>query len=369
MNIAPSGPVTHDLRAAQNQNLGAVNPPLSVVMSTYNDGAFLLRSIGSILQQSFDDFEFIIVNDGSTDESRAILDSLQDPRIVVIHQENLGVVSALNRALEEAKGTYIARIDGDDRSAPERLRRQIEFLEKHPDHVLVGTWWRVRDLEGKLLGEYPCPYTDIGVRWKMLLDIPFPHSSMMIRRSALERVSGYDPAFAFAQDYDLVTRLARVGKVGAIPALLTDWQLDHEGGRSVCHYREQRSYVHQISRRELTHLFSARAISDEEVEAMWRIVKQPWAVSKRKAHLGTLALRRVRGAFEEAFSGDEAVRQTTQAFRSYATALLAAQAASRSVLVSRLRAAWRLSPAVVLGRHGWMVLLRLLTNSLQGGES
>ncbi len=370
MKIAPSADrpsrETQPLQAAPIQSGGST---LSVVMSTYNDGSYLLRSVGSILQQSFVDFEFIIVNDGSTDDTQALLESLDDSRIRLVEQDNQGVVDALNRGVELAQGTYVARIDGDDRSAPERLRRQFEFMESNPEHVLVGTWWRVRDLDGKLLGEYRCPTTDVALRWKLLLDIPFPHSSMMIRRSAFEAVGGYDAEYRFAQDYELVTRLAAVGKIGAVPAFLTDWQLDHLEGRSICFHNEQRRFVHRISRHEQRKLGATAVLGEQEAEAVWRIVKQPWAVTVTRAKLGADALGKLRSAFIERHSGPVAARAVSSALRRYAKALLKARAVSRKVLLSRIILAWRLDWRSCVSRLGFRTVVRLMSRAIAGGAA
>jgi glycosyltransferase involved in cell wall biosynthesis len=125
-------------------------PRVSVIMPTYDAMPFLVDAVNSILQQTFNDFELLIVNDGSTDGSREYLDSLQDSRVRVIHQENLGLVDALNRLLDEARGEYIARLDSDDISEPKRLEAQVQFLSKNPEADAVfcaytkigkhGTW-------------------------------------------------------------------------------------------------------------------------------------------------------------------------------------------------------------------------------------
>ncbi len=116
------------------------SPIISVVMSVYNGDKYLREEIESILNQTFKDFEFIIVNDGSTDKSLEIIKSYNDPRIVIIDQENTGLAKALNNGINIAKGRYIARMDQDDISNPERFEKQIEFLENLSEYVAIGSW-------------------------------------------------------------------------------------------------------------------------------------------------------------------------------------------------------------------------------------
>ena len=115
------------------------DPKISVVMAVYNGEKYLREAIDSILNQTFKDFEFIIVNDGSTDRTREILESFIDPRIVLIHQEHMGLTKSLNRGIALAKGKYIARQDADDISMAERLEKQFNFLESHENVALLGT--------------------------------------------------------------------------------------------------------------------------------------------------------------------------------------------------------------------------------------
>ena len=120
----------------------ALSPKISVVMPAYNAAEYLDEAIRSILNQTFRDFEFIIINDGSTDDSISILDKQQklDSRIRVYHQENQGMIAALNRGCRLARGKYIARMDADDISLPGRLEKQLKYMERHPQIGILGTW-------------------------------------------------------------------------------------------------------------------------------------------------------------------------------------------------------------------------------------
>lgn len=115
-------------------------PQISVIMSVYNGEKYLREAIDSILNQTFTHFEFIIVNDGSTDKSLNIIKSYNGSRIILVQQENKGLAAALNEGIKIAKGKYIAMMDADDISLPTRLEKQIQFMEAHPEYVAIGSW-------------------------------------------------------------------------------------------------------------------------------------------------------------------------------------------------------------------------------------
>ena len=133
------------------------NPALSVAMSVYNGESHLALAIESILDQTFGDFEFLILNDGSKDGSRAIIDAYaaRDPRIRAIHRENRGLVISLNQLISEARAPLVARMDADDICLPERFAKQMAFLDNNPDHGVIGTW--TSDID-----EYGAPYSIKG---------------------------------------------------------------------------------------------------------------------------------------------------------------------------------------------------------------
>lgn len=134
-----------------------ISPKVSVVMSVYNGEKYLPETIDSILNQTFKDFEFIIINDGSTDKTAKILTSYDDPRIRIFNQENMGLTKSLNRAISLAKGEYIARMDADDISYPERLKKQVDYLNKNPDIGLVGSKYIRIDKRGRKIDEINVP--------------------------------------------------------------------------------------------------------------------------------------------------------------------------------------------------------------------
>jgi glycosyltransferase involved in cell wall biosynthesis len=198
-----------------------VAPKVSVVMGVYNGEEFLRTAIESILDQTFEDFELLIVNDGSTDQTEQILNGLSDPRIRILDDgQNKGLTRRLIEGCNEARGKYIARMDADDISFPERFQKQIDFLEKNPDYAVVGTRCHFLDSKGKArrFGSHYC--TDEEIKWDMCLRSPFVHGSTMLVREYLLACGGYREEFRYAQDYDLWLRIAETHKVANLPDIL-----------------------------------------------------------------------------------------------------------------------------------------------------
>jgi glycosyltransferase involved in cell wall biosynthesis len=192
------------------------NPPLTVAMSVYNNAPYLALAIESIQAQTFADWEFLIVNDGSSDGSREIIDNFaaRDPRIRAIHQENRGLVASLNRLVDEARAPLIARMDGDDISLPTRFEKQLAFLAEYPDHGVVGTWATCIDETGALrgdCGEKPITHEEMVAAFEYgpLLC----HPSVIMRRDVVRGVGGYRAAYKHCEDYDLWLRLGSVTKL------------------------------------------------------------------------------------------------------------------------------------------------------------
>lgn len=202
------------------------NPLVSVLLPVYNAQDYLRESIDSILDQSFVDFELIIINDGSRDGSKAIIDSYSDPRIVIIDQDNAGLPISLNRAIAKAKGKYLARQDADDVSEPIRLAEQVAYLEDHTDCALLGAWAKILQ-ERKLTDRELKHPTDNGeIQVKLMFYNCFAHSSVMIRRSTLDQCGLYpeDPKKFPPEDYDLWLRIAQVAQVANLPKVLLQYR-------------------------------------------------------------------------------------------------------------------------------------------------
>lgn len=191
------------------------SPSLSVVMPTYNAAEYIERSLESILRQSFEDYELIIIDDGSTDGTIELIEKQEDDRIHLIQREDEnGITSALNRGIDETRGQYVARHDADDWSSPDRFDKQITYLESHPDVALLGTGAYLVDEDGQQISR------------RRVLENPrvenliehneFVHGSVMMRQDALADLGGYDERFVTAEDYDLWLRLADAYSVANI---------------------------------------------------------------------------------------------------------------------------------------------------------
>jgi glycosyltransferase involved in cell wall biosynthesis len=177
-------------------------------MSVYNHEQYVGQAIDSILQQTFRDFEFVIVDDGSQDNTPRVLRGYHDPRLRIYRQDNRGQSIALNKGIRLATGTYIARMDADDMAMPPRLEKEAAFLDTHPDIGLVGTWGVKVNMETGEETLQHLPDDDASIRRFLVIDNPFIHSSVMIRRSVIETVGVYDEGLIW-QDYDLWVRVAR----------------------------------------------------------------------------------------------------------------------------------------------------------------
>jgi len=205
-------------------------PVVSVVMSVFNSERFLREAVESILHQSFRDFEFIIINDGSTDASSAILDYYQtcDPRVRVYHQENKGLIESLNRGCALARGKYIARMDADDISVHNRLIWQVGRMEKHSHLGLLGGAVEWVDATGKSLGIYRHPCENQAIRMALADCSAFWHPTVLIRREVLFSVGGYRRVVVDAEDYDLWLRIAERFDLANLHAVVLKYRI-HPG--------------------------------------------------------------------------------------------------------------------------------------------
>lgn len=205
---------------------GTARPRVSVLLPVYNAAAELRAALNSVLTQTWTDLEVIAVDDGSTDTSGAILDecAAADPRVRVIHRPNGGVVSALNLAIEQARGEYLARSDADDLNHPDRFRRQVAFLDAHPAVVAVGTGYR---LFGRMNGEVRLPAGARHCRERLLVATTVAHATSMIRRTALQdHAIRYRPGYAHAEDFRLFSELAAVGDLANLQDVLYQVRID-----------------------------------------------------------------------------------------------------------------------------------------------
>ena len=195
------------------------NPRVSVIMPVYNGEKYLREAIDSVLDQSFRDFELIIIDDGSKDNSSSIIQSYCDPRIKFRPNEsNLGLPRTLNRGIDMADGKYIARMDQDDICLPTRLEKQVAFMENHPEVGICGTWIEVFGI-GSYVEKYPAASED--VKAYMFFYNPLAHPTVVMRKETLVQLGmRYAPEFLHAEDYEFWQRASKQVSICNIPEVL-----------------------------------------------------------------------------------------------------------------------------------------------------
>ena len=226
-------------------------------MSVYNGEKCLKEAVESILSQTFRDFEFIIVNDGSTDGTSSMLAHYQqkDTRIRLYNQGNRGLIASLNRGCELACGKYIARMDSDDVSLPERLGKQLEFMESHPEIGVLGTGIKIINEKGRALlnqnWRYPASPRVMG--WFLLFGACVAHPSVMMRRDIIRQLGFYQPEALYVEDYDLWTRANSVTQIANIPEILLRYRF-WDGSICSQHRLTQRRNTANIMHRMIVQL-------------------------------------------------------------------------------------------------------------------
>ncbi len=217
-------------------------PAISVAMSVYNCERYVALAIESILAQNFGDFEFIIVDDGSTDGSAAIIDEFasKDTRIRAIHRQNKGLIFSLNQALAEARAPIIARMDADDIANPERFERQYDFLQLQPEYGVVSSWTTDIDENGDPypIADHGHPADHEGFLEALETGTPLCHPATMYRRDLVLSVGGYHAAFKHCEDLDLWLRLSDKTRLCSLPERLMQYRRT-EGQVSNRHIVEQ----------------------------------------------------------------------------------------------------------------------------------
>jgi len=187
-------------------------PQVSVVTSVCNGEAYLEECVDSVLNQTFQGFEYIILNNGSTDGTARILQQYTDPRLRIIHQENLGIPRSLNKGIGLSSSDLITHLDADDYLMPQMLEKQVTFMENHPDIVLCGSRWL--ELVGEKLSKQIVAFveTDQDIKKSMSLFNPFSHSAVIFRKKTFITAGGYSERFKYSQDYELWLRMLAFGK-------------------------------------------------------------------------------------------------------------------------------------------------------------
>ncbi len=244
---------------------------VSVLMCVYNGEKFLPEALQSIFDQTYSDFELIIVDDASTDGSATLLDSYDDPRIVRIsNPKNLGLPGARNRGIEAAKGEYIAILDQDDVAFPNRLELQISFLDEHQEVGVVGGQIEAIDENGDPISGYKADYplSHSRIAWNLLFSSYFNNSSTMFRRAVWEDAGKYDESW-YVDDFDLWIRMVWITRFANLAALINRYRshstsmIQHSAGRS-----KLLQEIPKVQKKFLKRLLD-EDIRDEAVEAMF----------------------------------------------------------------------------------------------------
>lgn len=219
---------------------------ISALMAVYNGESYLRQAVESILDQTFRDFEFIIIDDGSSDSTWEIITEYaeRDQRIMLVqNKENIGLTKSLNKGLALAQGEYVARQDADDVSLPKRFEKQVTLLNKHPEVVLASCDIEVITSEGCPVEKYQRACDSDLVAWYLLFHNRLAgHSQVMFRRKSAINLGGYSETYRCSQDYELWCRLVKVGKIAILPEVLLQQRI-HSRSISAEKKLEQEAYT------------------------------------------------------------------------------------------------------------------------------
>lgn len=288
-------------------NSGALvdNPRVTVAMTTYNGATHLRETIDSILAQTFDQFEFLIVDDASKDDTRSIIGAYGDSRIRLVENErNLGISESRNRAIRLARGEYIAATDQDDLSARTRLERQVEYLDSHPETILVSS--AVRLLEYGSGRTDPMPVFDEPRKLHFALFFGrhnVTYSSICARLDTLKKHElTFKPEFHYAEDYELYHRIAKVGSMVTLSEALVTYRL-HGENNSIIRYETMSDNGRRFLQQAFQDLLG-REFTGGEIERVWRVVveKKPAQNMGELMAVGALLAESL-NAFEERYPG------------------------------------------------------------------
>lgn len=274
-------------------------PLVSVVLPVFNAENTLKKSIESILNQDFKDFELIILLDGSTDASKEIALSNSDPRIRVIESPNIGLVEILNLGIKHSRGKYVARQDADDISIRSRLGTQVVYMEAQPDLGMIGTWAEIFSDKSKDIEYHRHPVSPCALSLFLLFDNPFVHSSVMIKKSLLMEVGLYKEEFSNnpPEDYDLWISIENLSKVANIPKILIKYR-DSPLGISKKNkelikknilkissknlHNKFQDYLTLIQCQKLSLLYHNPEIKNFGIGELWMIQKFIWLIYKKR---------------------------------------------------------------------------------------
>lgn len=315
------------MRLPLDPNQSSKEPLITVLMTVYNGMPYVQTAVESILDQTEQNFDFVIVDDGSDEEARSYLESLDDHRIVLIQQTNQGTAAAANRGLRECKTKYIARMDADDFAVHNRLQRQLEFLEANPNVGIVGS--QVAPLGTKSVGgSLDLPTSHEKIFSEMMMGRHgLAHSSIMIRRSVLESAGGYW-SLPLIDDWDMMLRVGEISQLANMDEVLLHYRV-HSGsinGTNMQRIQTHIAYaVDRAKRRQ-----SEQPEIDFETFLQLRALRPAWVKAKERADIYALVtyrqamseiqggrplLGRARLAWASLFSPGRTCRRITRSLR------------------------------------------------------
>ncbi len=245
-------------------------PPLvTVLMPVFNGEKFVLDAVNSILQQSFEDFEFLIVDDGSTDSTSKLLNNFNDCRLrVVTNDRNIGLIASLNLGLKEARGRYIARMDADDIAMPERLSIQVNYLQSNPQVAVLGGMADLINVSGIRFSSLKYPTDPVVIRKFLLQECCLIHPTIMFRTDVVRIVGGYSAYAKNVEDYDLWLRLSDSHALANLPDILIKYRV-HLGQASITNLVAKYK-TEQVCREEAV---LRREALGENVSSAWAIIR------------------------------------------------------------------------------------------------
>jgi glycosyltransferase involved in cell wall biosynthesis len=239
-------------------------PLVSIVLPVYNGEKYLTASLDSVIAQTYQNWELVIINDGSTDDTENLILDYQDKRIKYLpNDSNRGIIFSLNKGLQESSGVYIARLDADDIALPYRIAKQVEFLSENLDYAMCGSYFQTIDSNGRLLKNVAFPANNRDAQSYLLLHNCFCHSAIMMRSNIAKELK-YDEKFQVCEDYDLWYRISRTGKILNLPVFATMYRV-HDNNMSTRKSEIMFAHVNKINKRILDDL--GIGYSDSELAA------------------------------------------------------------------------------------------------------
>jgi glycosyltransferase involved in cell wall biosynthesis len=246
-------------------------PALSVIMTVYNSERYIEKSITSVLGQSFKDYEFIIVDDGSTDNSINIISSIRDNRIHLIKCNHLGRTQALNYAFRQTNAPLIAIMDSDDISSPDRFQKQIDILNNNPGIGIVSSWYEFISGKEKVLNKTrKLPENHDNIEYEMTIHCSMCFSALMLQRRLITQLGGFNEELSCDEDYDLYLKLLPLTKFYNVQEVLLKYRI-HSSSNSVMHKIDERTNTFQLSKNYLKSLFLNTSSKIEKREIAFRL--------------------------------------------------------------------------------------------------